>query len=686
MPKLGGSRVEKFKKLLSRHEKMRKEEADCAAIQEQLLKQLNEVAADARAIKTQVVPTLKQNLAQTSGLSKKATKKLNAIENEIDKSLDLINLTDSKTENTLSNPLQPEILANDIPKPPSAPPSYTSETLKTSEIYPALPPPSSSFVPPPSTPPPSGAPPNPFSYVVMKSGQVTKQLNQPSCFIGSTRNRKYGDQAQSCDDTCLDSGMGPTQSQALDALEERQAAYEQRQLSFEERFNASQERTRALRRQAEESYRRARQQYDESQAALRSSQEPTPTQYAQHHSLPEEPPSSPPAVPPLEIIPSFPEFRNLPTPAGIDLTTSEDSTVRQPHVTIAPHMISHHPRRAHNQKTHTSETARLIPDASTPKEVKKDKSVGREPETNFTNTPTLKDLKLQLELIIPYTANKTIMDWVSENLNIIKHGDGTTPHDRLILKALIKELKESDEPVAKEAATGLTNLFQSPGQTWDDAIADLATAFPSGVSQLSAQLIKTIEGFSLDRHRPKIILAPAFKAAKIDLNKLISETINGDQYLSAIRKKLIPSIQTQLYNAENMTWNNFFTTLQQLYNARLKDQAYSFDKPSYHDQPLTNLPLEKATFPVQTTRGGQPSRGQYAPQPMRAPPARSNPPSTTYVPGNNSSPAPRNRSRPPQRQSPANSSDNRPNMNAPEAVSFRSRCSPQLEKDLGLIA
>ena len=240
--------------------------------------------------------------------------------------------------------------------------------------------------------------------------------------------------------------------------------------------------------------------------------------------------------------------------------------------------------------------------------------------------------------------------------------------------------------MAKEAATGFTNLFQAPGQTWDDAIADLATAFHSGVSQSSAQLIKTIEGFSLDRHRPKIIPAPAFKVAKIDLNRLISETINGDQYLSAIRKKTIPSIQTRLYNAENMTWNNFFTTLQQLYNARLKDQAYSFDKPSYHDQPLTNLPPEKATFPVQTRRGGQPSRGQYAPQPMRAPPARSNPRSTTYVPGNNSSPAPRNRSRPQQRQSPANDSDNRPNMNAPEAVSFRYRCSPQLEKDLGLIA
>ena len=97
-------------------------------------------------------------------------------------------------------------------------------------------------------------------------------------------------------------------------------------------------------------------------------------------------------------------------------------------------------------------------------------------------------------------------------------------HDKQIITIFLWYLKESDVSIAKEPATGLTNLFQSPGQTWDDAIADLAT----DLAQLSAQLIKTIEAFSLDRHRAKIIPAPAFKAAKIDLIKLISETSNGD--------------------------------------------------------------------------------------------------------------------------------------------------------------
>ena len=142
-------------------------------------------------------------------------------------------------------------------------------------------------------------------------------------------------------------------------------------------------------------------------------------------------------------------------------------------------------------------------------------------------------------------------------MNLIKYGNGTTPSNRLILKAFVKELKESDEPIAKETAIGLTNFFQFPGQTWGGEIADLATAFPSGVSQLSALLINTIENFNLDKDRPKIILAPAFRAAKVDLTKTIRETVNGDQYLSAIRKKLISSIQTQLYNAENMTWDDF---------------------------------------------------------------------------------------------------------------------------------
>ena len=213
----------------------------------------------------------------------------------------------------------------------------------------------------------------------------------------------------------------------------------------------------------------------------------------------------------------------------------------------------------------------------------------------------------------------------------------------------------------------------------------MATAFPSGVSQLSAQLINTIEKFNLDKDRPKIILAPAFRAAKVDLNKTIRETVNGDQYLSAIRKKFIPSIQTQLYNAKNMTWDDFFTTLQQLDNARLKDQAYSFAKPSYHDQPLALVKPDTEAFPMQTRRGSQPSRGQYAPLPSRVPTVRSNHPSNTYVPGTDPTPAPRNRARNFDRPPQNNNREGRPDINEPQAVSFRSRCSPKLDQDLGLI-
>ena len=60
-------------------------------------------------------------------------------------------------------------------------------------------------------------------------------------------------------------------------------------------------------------------------------------------------------------------------------------------------------------------------------------------------------------------------------------------------------------------------------------MADLASAFRSRFSQLSAQLIKTIESFNLDTDRPKIALVPAFRSAQIVLNKKMIETINGDQ-------------------------------------------------------------------------------------------------------------------------------------------------------------
>ena len=213
--------------------------------------------------------------------------------------------------------------------------------------------------------------------------------------------------------------------------------------------------------------------------------------------------SSPPAVPALDI--SSRDFHGLPTPRERELTTSDDSTNRKLYVTVALRLFSCHPSRMHNQRTHSAETAHLLIDTSTPrgikKEARRENATDNAPKENLAvnSTSTLKDLKLELELIIPYSPNKTIIDWVSENLNLIKHGNGSTLRDCLILKALVKELIESDEPTAKEAAIGLTNLFQSPGQTWDGVIADLVTAFPSGVSLLSAQLIYKIENFNLDK-------------------------------------------------------------------------------------------------------------------------------------------------------------------------------------------
>ena len=175
-----------LKRLLRKHEDARADNADCAALLEQLMKQLSEVAADARAIRTQVVPTLKQNLAKTSGLSKKMTKKINAIENEIYKSLNLINLGDI---NIPIAPLQPEILKQEPLKLPSASPSYTSEVP---ERYFPLPPPSSSFLasPPQSFSTFKGTHPNLFTYVIMESGSVEKRMNQPACFPMSTRVKK----------------------------------------------------------------------------------------------------------------------------------------------------------------------------------------------------------------------------------------------------------------------------------------------------------------------------------------------------------------------------------------------------------------------------------------------------------------------------------------------------------------
>ena len=266
-----------------------------------------------------------------------------------------------------------------------------------------------------------------------------------------TRANKYDDvTAQDTEEIfqqIYDLGVGPTQTQLSVSPTISQIDLVQ---SNADRLNASSRRTDKLQGKMTESFKQARQYLAEAQSVLHvpSSRHVTPSRVSEDSTLVDQMISSPPAVPALDI--SFPNFHGLPTPRERKLTTCDDSTNRQFYVTVAPRLLSYHPSRMHNQKTHSSETARLLTDTSTPRETKKEapreNATDNAPKENpaVNSTSTLKDLKLQLELIISYSPNKTIMDWVSENLNLIKHGNGTTPRYRLILKALVKELKGSN--------------------------------------------------------------------------------------------------------------------------------------------------------------------------------------------------------------------------------------------------
>ena len=156
-----------------------------------------------------------------------------------------------------------------------------------------------------------------------------------------------------------------------------------------------------------ESFKQARESLAEAQSVLHalSPRHMTLSRVSEESTLVDQMISSPPAVPALDI--SSPDFHGLPTLLERELTTSDDSTNRQPYVAVAPRLLSYHPSRMHNQRTHSSETARLLTDTSTPKETKREapreNATDNVPKENpaVNSTSTLKDLKLQLKLIIP---------------------------------------------------------------------------------------------------------------------------------------------------------------------------------------------------------------------------------------------------------------------------------------------
>ena len=232
--------------------------------------------------------------------------------------------------------------------------------------------------------------------------------------------------------------------------------------------------------------------------------------------------------------------------------------------------------------------------------------------------PPLKEYQHYVKLLTSFAENITITDWLVHNLNRIPHGLGDTAPDQLLVNALANKLRASNVEIAKEAAEAFISLSYHECPSWDETLASFAEAYPSGISSLLRNIFERINQFDPTKQRPLTHFMPVFKSVKMEMNKPISDTTNGDIYLSAIRKKL-PSAQALLFvtTEPNMTWTQVFQKFQEIYNAQAVDDTFSLTHPGFGD---TNVSIKKNkpfSVAVNTRSGGNASRGRFAPLPPR---------------------------------------------------------------------
>ena len=371
---------------------------------------------------------------------------------------------------------------------------------------------------------------------------------------------------------------------------------------------------------------------------------------------------------------------------------------------VPPLPLSHQEHETPRQSTHSSlSTSHHI---STSDPVKA--HIGSEHSLQVHDTlPPLEKYKSYLSLVTEYSENITITDWVVSNLNRIAHGDGTTPQDQLLVNEMVAKLRKNGGSIAQEAADALTSMFYSLNTTWEEVLQSLAAAYPAGLSSLSKNIFQRIRTYDPQKHRPLTYFLPIFRAAKIDIEKPISETNNGDIYLSHLRRKLPPSQALLFVNAgSSMTWNNLFRKLQEIYNAYAIDDSLSMATSGFGDRNVTRKSHTRPfTVAVNTRSGGHNGRGKYVPFPSRS----SNAPRRNLISNSRPNASRANPSFSRQRTPVANTSapvsqplahiqTPRP-LNAPSsstsqtppdsasterADAFKNRCNLQMETDLGL--
>ena len=205
---------------------------------------------------------------------------------------------------------------------------------------------------------------------------------------------------------------------------------------------------------------------------------------------------------------------------------------------------------------------------------------------------------------------------------MILHSDGSTPHDRLLCNKMIYLLKKSGLAKGKEVADALATSLQADNPSWHGVIEIISQSFPSGMVELSDQIILRIHKFDWERDNATLHFTPIFMEAGIPMkDKTISQSDHGLDYLSGIRRRLPEAIQVSLLGAEQNSWSDFFNKLQRYQNMMRGDKQRYLQDPA---PPPISLPVQpqtrKSTRHAQTpNRYGQNVGYSYSRQPRDQP-------------------------------------------------------------------
>ena len=151
----------------------------------------------------------------------------------------------------------------------------------------------------------------------------------------------------------------------------------------------------------------------------------------------------------------------------------------------------------------------------------------------------LREYSEYLAALPPFSKGTTVTKWINRILQMIPHGDGSTPHDRLLCNKMIHLLKNPGLSRGKEVADALATLLQTKNPSWQGVLKMISQSFPSGIVELSDQIISCIHKFDWEKDNATLHFTHVLMEAGIPMkDKTISQSDHGLDYLSRIRRRL----------------------------------------------------------------------------------------------------------------------------------------------------